>query len=317
MALAMKISHFGGQVDPTRDALPSLRGASRLTTMSIGGTCMNSRWLSLFILLFPAVSQAQTSADHLKSGLQALQKKDVDAALDHADKAIKADAKNTPAYLFRAALFELKDRYADSVADYTKALALDPTEADALHARGCVQFKQGKFDASLADFDKFIALRPDRAIKHWQRGITCFYAGKFDEGKRQFEAYQEFDSADIENALWRFMCMARKEGLVKARDAMLKIGDDKRVPMRAIYEMYVGRKTPADVLTTAIAGDLKPADRNRQLFYAYLYVGIWFDLIGDRGKAIEHLDRAADDHRIGHYMWDVARVHRDWLKAKK
>ena len=29
---------------------------------------------------------------------------------------------------------------------------------------------------------------------------------------------------------------------------MLKIGDDRRVPMRDIYEMYLGRKTADDVL---------------------------------------------------------------------
>ena len=136
------------------------------------------------------------------------------------------------------------------------------------------------------------------------------------EGRRQFEGYQDYDSADVENAVWRFMCMVRSDGLKKAQDSMLKIGDDRRVPMRGIYELYIGKTTPDAVLAAAVKGELKSELKNQQLFYANLYLGIWFDLLGERAKALDHLNKAADDHRIGHYMWDVARVHRDWLKAK-
>ena len=55
----------------------------------------------------------------------------------------------------------------------------------------------------------------------------------------------------------------------------------------------------------------------RQLFYAHLYVGIYYDLEGDAPRALAHLNKAVDEYRIGHYMWDVARVQRDVLKAPK
>ena len=35
---------------------------------------------------------------------------------------------------------------------------------------------------------------------------------------------------------------------------------------------------------------------------------------GDAARALAHLNKATDDCRINHYMWDVARVHRDLLK---
>ncbi len=56
--------------------------------------------------------------------------------------------------------------------------------------------------------------------------------------------------------------------------------------------------------------------KNRQLFYAHLYLGIWFDLTGETKKALDHLNRAVE-HRINHTMWDVARVHRDHVKSAK
>ena len=202
-----------------------------------------------------------------------------------------------------------------ALARATKAIEMDPKYAEAYQFRGIVHFKAGKIDASIRDFDRYIELKPAAKVSHWQRGISYYYAGKYDEGRKQFEAYQEHDKADVENAVWRFMCMAKKDGMEKARDGILEVELDKRVPMRQIYGMFKGGRKPADVLAAARDGDPPAEQLNRQLFYAHLYVGIYYDLAGDRKKALEHLN-AAVDHRIGHYMWDVARVHRDLLNKK-
>ena len=201
----------------------------------------------------------------------------------------------------------------EALALATKAIEADPKNADAYQFRGIVHFKLAKIEPSIRDFDKYIELRPEKKISHWQRGISYHYAGKYDEGRKQFEGYQDFDSNDVENAVWRFMCMAKVDGMEKARKAILKIGDDKRVPMRQVYDLFKGELKPDDVLAAAKAGNPPKGQLNSQLFYAHLYVGIYYDLAGDRKRALENLD-AAVDHRIGHYMWDVARVHRDLLK---
>ncbi|MBI3823237.1 MAG: hypothetical protein HY289_11240, partial [Planctomycetes bacterium] len=75
--------------------------------------------------------------------------------------------------------------------------------------------------------------------------------------------------------------------------------------MRQVYDLYKGDLKPEDVLKAATA--------HNELFYAHLYVGIYYDLVNDKQKAFEHVNKAAQDYRIGHYMWDVARVHRDIL----
>jgi hypothetical protein len=86
--------------------------------------------------------------------------------------------------------------------------------------------------------------------------------------------------------------------------------------MREVYELYLGNKSPDDVFAAAKAGQPGKEQLNRQLFYAHLYVGIWHELQGDKRKALEDLTKAAQDYRIGHYMWDVARVHRDLLRRE-
>ena len=101
----------------------------------------------------------------------------------------------------------------------------------------------------------FLRLKPDERAGHWRRGITCYYAKRFDEGRKQFEAYEEKDTNDVENAVWRYLCMARAEGVDKARASILKIGNDRRVPMMQVYALFAGKAKPEDVMASIKEGD--------------------------------------------------------------
>jgi lipoprotein NlpI len=171
---------------------------------------------------------------------------------------------------------------------------------------------------SIADFDKYLELKPADTPRHWRRGISYYYAGRFEEGAKQFESGHARNPDDVEEAVWHFLCNARGTGIDKARRAILKIGKDNRVPMMQVYSLYAGRAKPEDVLAAAVAGKPTPEQRNYQLFYAHLYLGLYYEATGDRKRALEHLTKAAEEHKIGDYMWDVARVHVDLLrKAEK
>jgi lipoprotein NlpI len=203
-----------------------------------------------------------------------------------------------------------------ALADLNERLREDPNLADAYQARGSVYFKLGNFKEAIRDFDKYLELRPERKAGHWQRGIAYYYAGRYDDGRRQFEGYQQVDSNDVENAVWRFMCMAKTAGMAKARKEMLKVGVDRRVPMREVYDMFSGKLKPADILAAAKAGEPSDEALRLRLFYAHLYLGIYYDLEGDRTKALRHLNQAVEQDLADHYMWHVARVHRDVLAAE-
>jgi lipoprotein NlpI len=125
------------------------------------------------------------------------------------------------------------------------------------------------------------------------------------------------DTNDVENAVWHYLCNARAAGVEKARAGLLKIGKDRRVPMTEVYALFAGKAKPEDVLTAARAGDPRGEELKRRLFYAHLYLGLYYETEGDKKKAREHITKAADDYRIGHYMGDVAVVHRDLLKKEK
>jgi lipoprotein NlpI len=266
----------------------------------------------MMALCLGASAAAGQPADLAKQAQEAARAGKWDEAIALATRLITLEPQKTAHWHLRAQLHEGAGKFKDAAGDLTKALELDPNDARVYHLRGCVQFKAGRISESIADFDRYIELVPKAKVSHWQRGISYYYAGRWDDGIAQFEGYQTFDSNDVENAVWRFMCMAKKDGIAKAQAAMLKIGPDKRVPMREVYELYLGQKKPEEVFAAARAGKPDGELLNRQLFYAHLYVGIWHDLNGDKRKALAEL-RAAADRPIGHYMWDVARVHRDML----
>lgn len=220
-------------------------------------------------------------------------------------------------YLKRGKMRLAKRQYADAVKDLTKCIELDPKSVDAFSERGSAYFMLGKFDESVADFDKQIKLDPKKANEHWRRGISLYYAGKYEEGAKQFVGYENVSTDDVENAVWHFMCVMKKDGKKKALAGVLKIGKDGRTPMMEVYDLFKGKLKPEDLLKAANAGKLTDEQRKPQLFYAHLYLGIYYDLEGDSKKAIEHLDQAANKYKIGHYMGEVARVHHELLTKKK
>lgn len=205
----------------------------------------------------------------------------------------------------------------------TKVIAADPKLADAYYKRGRERFRLGQLEASVADFDKYVELEPGEESGQWERGIAYYYVGKFKEGAAQFELYQTFRDNDVENSVWRYLCMVPTAGVEKARAVMLPIKDDRRNPMMQIFNLYRGQLKPADVLAETRRGDPPPHVLASRQFYAHLYLGLYYEVAGDAANARKYIDLAAspdlkDNRLINRYMWDVARIHQQKLdQAKK
>ncbi len=227
-----------------------------------------------------------------------------------------ADDKKAEDHLRAGVVLERTGKNAEAVSAYDEALRLDSKLAAAYQARGGAHFKLGHVKEALADFDKFLDLRPEKKEDHWQRGIALYYAGRYEDGKEQFKLGDKVFANDVENAAWHYLCNARANGVEKARKELLKIGKDARVPLMEVYALYAGKAKPEDVLAAAKAGGPKGEKLTERMFYGHLYLGLYYEAAGDKKKAREHIVKAADDYPIGHYMGDVARVHRDLLKKE-
>jgi lipoprotein NlpI len=272
---------------------------------------------ALLLVCLPVhVCAVDTADDLLQKAKAAWQKKQPDEAIKLAGKAIDLDPKNAEAFLMRGMLYEALDKHAEAVADFDQTLKLDPKAADAYEHRGSEQFKLGKIAESITDFDQYLKLKPKEEPKHWKRGISYYYAGRYEDGQKQFEAYQNVDGNDVENVVWRYLCMARAAGVEKARAGLLKVGEDKRVPLMRVYDLFAGKAKPEDVLVAVEEGKPSKEEMNMRLFYAHLYLGLYFEAAGDKKKTLEHMRKAVEDYPARGYMGDVARVHLE-LRSKE
>jgi lipoprotein NlpI len=187
-----------------------------------------------------------------------------------------------------------------------------PDSPQAVFDRAVADFRGGRIAESVAGFDTLVKIAPDSAPGLWQRGIAQYLAGRFKECRAQFESHRTVNPNDVENAAWHFACVARAESVEKAKTALLPVGPDSRRPMREIYQMFRGTLTPEEVLSAA------GAQPDAQ-FYAHLYLGLYFDAIGSKARALEHMTTAAADRyaAVGGYMYTVARLHRDILQRAR
>lgn len=267
--------------------------------------CLSTAYGAL--LAASALGQSpERAAGEVRARLQARRWQE---AVDLANAALAEQPDRVELLLARAAGHSGLGQHALALADYDRVLELEPGTIATFQQRGITQFKLGHPAQSVADFDRYLETRPDQAPSHWMRGISLYYAGRYADGRRQFEGYQTVDDADVENVVWRMLCQARETSFEAAREALLPVGPDRRVPMREIYELFAGRTTPETVLGAVDQGSPEAAERDVRQFYAELYVGLYLEAAGQAQRSLELITHAARDHQVDHYMWDVARVH--------
>lgn len=206
------------------------------------------------------------------------------------------------------------DKVIDLTGKIAKGSPWERVRAASLQKRGIERFFEAKIPESIADFDAFIAIIPEQDPHHWQRGLAYYYAGEYEKGKAQFERHQTVNSQDVENAVWHFLCAVRVPGgsVEAARKDLIPIEGDSRVPMKEVHDLFAGRGTVEAVLAAAKEdndGVLSETERVH-LCYAHLYLGLYFEAIGEEAKSAEHIRLAAFDYALDDsYMGKTAQVH--------
>jgi lipoprotein NlpI len=270
---------------------------------------------AIFIVLAAVLGDAHCSAAETLADAEAARTRGkLREALRIIDKVLEGESGNTGDLLmYRGSLQSEMGDSQGAESDFTAAIKQEPDRVQAYYLRGRERYKLGQVEESIADFERVMELEPARRRRLWELGISYFEVGRNKEGQAMFEAYQTYDNADVENVVYRYLCMARDVGPAKAREEILPVGPDSRVPMREVYELYAGKTDPATVLR--VAAEHSTEERREPLFYAHLYLGLYFDVNGDTERAREHLAKAIRDYPTRHYMGDVARVHLARMEA--
>lgn len=269
----------------------------------------------LLTLVFISPIQAADDA-LLREAEQAYAQDRHEQALDLTNQYITANPAAAKGYLLRAVIRAADRKWRESLPDYDKVLELDPSLTAIHQRRAIARFMLGRIKDACADFDSFNQADPDAAPQNWQRGIALYYAGRYEDGAKQFELHRTVNPDDVENAAWHFACVARWKTPAVAKDGLIPIQGDTRIPMSQVHEMFAGKLKPEQVVGAAKEGNPAPAQLNRQLFYAHLYVGLYCEAIGKNQEAKANMSEAVK-HEVPDYMYGVARVHAGMLEGKK
>ena len=99
-------------------------------------------------------------------------------------------------YYHRASRHKSNHEYAAAVEDYTQAIELDPTIADAYFQRGGLYASElpkerGGYEAAIADYTRCLEINPTNAPARWNRATYYTSVGKFNESIADWTTYIE------------------------------------------------------------------------------------------------------------------------------
>lgn len=203
-------------------------------------------------------------------------------------------------------------RYTDSIKITEELTREFPGKTTYQFLLGEAAFMVGAVERSSDVFNRLIEINPKMKSSLWQRGLALYYAGKFEEGVDQFTVHQTVNTQDVENSVWHLMCQARTIGIEEARKQMIPIQFDTRPAMTEIHQMFAGKLQPEDVLEAAKSAIVSDAQQTKvNLYYAHLYTGLYYEMIGQPEDSIASMKKAVavvPDEK-GVLMLQVAKVH--------
>jgi tetratricopeptide (TPR) repeat protein len=186
---------------------------------------------------------------------------------------------------------------------WDRIIQSNPYNPHAYVRRGMAYFKLAQIAASIQDFDRAEQLDSRLTPYLWQRGLSYYYAERFEDGALQFEIDLTVNSQDVEETVWRYLCLARCHGSEQAQATLLPVRNDPRRFMAAVYDLYAGNLQSDELLAIAAR------DGQRGEFYGHLYLGLYFEAWNHESQAKDHILNAATQYNLDDYMWHLARVH--------
>lgn len=215
---------------------------------------------------------------------------------------------------------EFKKQQSIVIVKTTAAIELRPTVVTLYSQRADARFFLGEFKLAVVDYKKMVELNPKLDASHWRLGIAYFFTGQYKLAARQFEIYHSYDNVDRENGIWRFYSQLKAYGPDRAREGLLKYKKDDRAPFPLIYQLFSGDITGPEILDEINKAKIAADEREKQLFYAHLYIGLNAAYSGDSKLAIQQLQQSVSNRwgpKAGygpHYMWQVGRLQLELLQ---
>ncbi|MET9964361.1 tetratricopeptide repeat protein [Streptomyces sp. NPDC006356] len=228
------------------------------------------------------------------------------------------------AHTFRARELRHERKYELSLADYDRAVELDPELPPAHAGRGLVHRSLGDFPAALADLDRADELNPDDEWIVAERAETCRLAGRLEEAVAGFGRAVALDPTDPGFLTGRALCrqeLGQYDAALADFDLALSLDEDylwprvRRARLRRVRGEWDEAFADLD-RAVRIAPDSAWVASERG--DAYRLAGRFEEAVTELGRAValnpDHLSALASRgwsrYRLGHYEEALADLGR-------
>jgi len=172
-----------------------------LFSHSAGGSGMKKILFAALLLLSLMVCVASPAwaggLDDAQAGEAALDERNYDKAIRLFTKAIESGEVSpenlSKMYFNRGIAWENKGDLNKAIADYTKAIEINPNYAKAYNNRGLAWHNKDDYDKAIADFTRAIEIEPKYAKAYHSRGLAWDKKGYTDKAKADYERAKKLD----------------------------------------------------------------------------------------------------------------------------
>ena len=127
-----------------------------------------------------------TATQHYARGCALQNEKKYTEAIDEYSKAIELNPNNADVYLNRGSVYHELQKYNEAIRDYTRVLELDSNYAYAYNNRGNAYKNLGKYDDAIRDYTCAVELKPNYAIAYGNLGHLYFKLEKYSEAIQSY-----------------------------------------------------------------------------------------------------------------------------------
>jgi tetratricopeptide (TPR) repeat protein len=116
-----------------------------------------------------------------------------DRALADFDRAIQIDPTSASTYYNRALVWFGKKDFDRALADVDQLIKLTPRDAEAHELRGQIHHERGHFEQAQADYTEAIRLDPRRGMSYYRRGLTLLLRNETEKAITDLETATRLD----------------------------------------------------------------------------------------------------------------------------
>lgn len=157
-----------------------------------------------------ASPEPRAADDYFRRGVERQSKGDNNGAIADYTKAIELDPRHFSAYNNRGNTRRDKGDLRGAIADYNRAIEINPQHAPAYFNRGYAMQSRRDYTGAIYEYTKAIEFNPRYAQAYANRGLSHLYMDETDEAQKDFDQCLAIDP-NLKGTLEGFVAEVRKQ----------------------------------------------------------------------------------------------------------